>query len=331
MTDMIFCCPACNNFLVVDEKGVDKTIKCPFCEVQIQVPRPHLRTRCPLCGNLLRAPGFMRTKTIDCPKCNQPFAISQNSACISCGKNLQQDAVFCGNCGVDQRSGAKLSAEVSPNNKISINRRTSSINSNLSKASPPVEAKSAFTARGISVLIVSVLLIGLAGVVIHYGKNDAGKVQRQRTKDKSNQLNMQRPIATVDSKAPIPEDNKVVKHIMRTLKTLKYNPADPVALEDLIWCLENVNEDGNGRNVLAGMKTIYALQQLSTGDDSNGLEECELINKLYSDTKFVEYINPVWLYIKCQKCQDGEVMVPCIRCGGKGVCPSCRLKATKAF
>ena len=132
-------CPKCGKPLVVKEAMVGKSVGCPKCKTALTVPsgdRPAAPTPqtapsaegrrqvgCPTCRQPLIVKDSMLGKKARCPKCEavvqmpaaeQPTGAAPSALrkCCSCGKPLEAGAVFCVECGTDQRTGKKMTTDV---------------------------------------------------------------------------------------------------------------------------------------------------------------------------------------------------------------------------
>ncbi|MBA4388023.1 MAG: hypothetical protein C0404_08585 [Verrucomicrobia bacterium] len=86
MSDFVFQCPHCDQSLEGSDELFGKTIACPACNGQIEIPFPDASEETP--------PG-----TGEKPA---------GRSCVGCGVALEADAVICVQCGTNQLTGKKL-------------------------------------------------------------------------------------------------------------------------------------------------------------------------------------------------------------------------------
>lgn len=192
-----FKCPKCGQPLIVKESMTGRKAKCPKCKTVLtlpagdepsdQAPQPaptaegKRQIGCPKCGQPLIVKDAMLGKKARCPKCKavvQMPAAEEPAAeapavpgkCCSCGKPLEADAVFCVECGTDQRTGESVDVGAQPE------ASSSEKSYEEQPSSPPVtEGSTVPKAVGVcgsiiraycSVIIASHLVGGVVGAVM---------------------------------------------------------------------------------------------------------------------------------------------------------------------
>jgi hypothetical protein len=112
-------CSSCRHSLELEGSERDwsgQTIVCPKCSQDIVIPGtdPSIDATCPSCSTVLElAPPADRWlgKTIICPACNKPFKFtSATKLCPDCGESMEPDALVCVSCGLDTRTGKKVTS-----------------------------------------------------------------------------------------------------------------------------------------------------------------------------------------------------------------------------
>ena len=376
--DFSFNCPSCNNELSSQKSMVGETFDCPSCEQGFTIPssgrlftqllkQKTISITCPSCSVELELENSyykeMEGKTIDCPECNKAIPISSTTApkklsiahpqipttprCPGCKVEMPKDAVICIHCGMDLRTGQKLSPEPETKSRLSFKSpEPPSVyqpNSLLDRFPMPQFKEPTIYEKYIPLLKTVALLVIITGVgltVLHYVdipalinklKSLRGTASSTVVTNKTVQVAVvPKPVVIVTNTVVKPPELKVVNGIIKTLETLRGKPADSESIKELSAYITNLADSNDNRVIKCGMKTVFALAQMGMGNEQSGLAGCDHIKINYADTEFVGIANKDNFYNPCQKCQQkGEIHDKCKVCSGNTRCKVCGGSGTR--
>ena len=349
MADILFPCPHCKQHLATDGDSLGNVVSCPKCGARVAPPKPTIYLTCQKCRTSLSAPQFMNESCVQCPRCGHENTIQHDSSppdailrqCCGCGRQIESDALICIDCGVNQKTGAKTTTDLQAGNRLKIHQANPSnairdeINPILARFQRPPPRRPTLAEQLMPIAKIMPYVLTLAGLV-YFLVNHEGILRRLHITSipsAASTNTVTEPIISTSiatsTQATQHATNsthacKLVDDILKTLATLGTTPEDTFATRDLKAYIRSIDEAADGRVIVAGLKSVYALQQLAYGDVDTGLKGIDTIQRGYSDTPFAEIANRHKLFIPCTQCQAGQANIPCDTCSKSGKCSSCK-------
>ena len=132
-TEIYFKCEGCGTHLCAEASGGGATGSCPGCNTPVVVPKISISHNCPHCTQQLAYVSSVKGETILCPACKKEIVLSAGSgtpeqkspspsasgsdvssdSCPACGTKLPVKSVICVNCGLNIKTGKRLTTNIS--------------------------------------------------------------------------------------------------------------------------------------------------------------------------------------------------------------------------
>jgi hypothetical protein len=120
-----------------------------------------------------------------------------------------------------------------------------------------------------------------------------------------------------------------LKQIKAILETLAANPSDSAARTNLLRHIQTTDDNAGSRDIIAGLKSVYALIQLGIGE-KNGPALCEHIRTQYAGSEYAAMLKPLQLSEQCPTCAGkGIITTTCPSCLASGNCAACGGKGSR--